>query len=51
MMKSIFKDTYPKRHSEVPKVSLKKVFLHSNILITIHFHSYDNKRPFDPPQR
>ena len=43
-IKSNFKVTSLIRPSGIPKISFKKAFTHLNILITLYFYSYTNKR-------
>ena len=47
-MKSNFKYTSFKKLSEVPKISLKKAFIHPNTLVITHFLSHTNKKSFTP---
>ena len=49
-MKSNLNDTSPKRPFEILKGLIKKGLYIPNILITVHFYSYSNKRPFEPPR-
>ena len=50
MLKSNFTDISPTKSSKVPKVSLKKAFIHLNTLVTVYFYSNINKKLFDSPK-
>ena len=45
-MKSNFEDIFFKRFSRNSEINFRKNFIYLNILVTVYFHSYTNKKFF-----